>query len=127
MLDFFVVPIRRLDYQKRVTDYSDLATSPTIAYLVLSCEEGGRRGPDQFRLISDLVQVKVAPTHKLLRRRAALAYTRCFWSILSIGQQTVAADCILRRDSPVPTTEATMPLASVLSLLDVGAEPSRMA
>ena len=119
--------IARLEYNKRVTEYSDLATSPTIAYLVMACEEGGRWGPDQFRLIRDLIRVKVAPTHPLLRRRAALAYKRRFWSILSIGAQTVAADVILRRDSPVPTTDVAMPIATVLSLLDVGPEPSRMA
>ena len=118
--------IARLEYRKRVTECADLATSPTIAYLVLACE-GGRWGPDQFRLIRDLVRIKVAPIHPLLRRRAALAYTRRFWSILSIGAQTVAADCILKRDSPVPTNDIVMPLASVLPFDDVGPEPSRMA
>ena len=106
---------------------SKLINSPTIAYLVMACEEGGRWGPDQFRLISDLVRSKVAPIHPLLRRRAALAYKRRFWSILSIGAQTVAADIILRRDTPQPTQDVAVPIASVLSLLDAGAEPSRMA
>ena len=38
--------IRRLTYRKRVTVYSDLATSAELEYLVLACEDGGRWGPD---------------------------------------------------------------------------------
>ena len=118
--------IKSLTYNKRATEYSDRATSPQIEYLVLACEEGGRWGPDQHRLLRSLVRTKVASIHPLLRRRAALAYTRRWWSILSIGAQTVAADCILGRDSPVPAPTTVLPLASVLPLLDVGTEPSRM-
>ena len=105
---------------------TDLATSPQIEYLVLACEEGGRWGPDQHRLMRSLVRTKVALIHPLLRRRASLAYTRRWWGILSIGAQTVAADCILGRDSPVPAPTTVLPLASVLPLIDVGTEPSRM-
>jgi hypothetical protein len=118
--------IDRLTHRKRVTEYPDLATSPQIEYLVLACEEGGRWGPDQHRLLRSLVRTKVASIHPLLRRRASLAYTRRWWGILSIGAQTVAADCILGRDSPVPAPTTVLPLASVLPLIDVGTEPSRM-
>ena len=116
----------RLTHRKRVTEYPDLATSPQIEYLVLACEEGGRWGPDQHRLLRSLVRTKVASIHPLLRRRASLAYTRRWWGILSIGAQTVAADCILGRESPVPAPTSALPLASVLPLIDIGTEPSRM-
>ena len=118
--------IDRLTHRKRVTEYPDLATSPQIEYLVLACEEGGRWGPDQHRLLRSLVRTKVASIHPLLRRRASLAYTRRWWGILSIGAQTVAADCILGRESPVPAPTSALPLASVLPLIDIGTEPSRM-
>ena len=118
--------IKRLTHNKRVYEYSDLATSPQIEYLVLACEEEGRWGPGQHRLLRSLVLTKVASIHPLLRRRAALAYMRRWWSILPIGAQTVAADCILGRDSPVSTPTAVRPLASVLPLLDVGTEASRV-
>ena len=118
--------IKRLTHNKRATGYSDLATSPQIEYLVLACEEGGRWGPDQYRLIRSLVRAKVASIHPLLRRRSALAYTGRWRSILSIGAQTVAADCILGRYSPVPTPATVLPLASVLPSLDVGTETSRV-
>ena len=98
-----------------------------MEYLVLACEEGGRWGPDQFRLVRDLVRLKVAPIHPLLRRSAALAYTRRWWHILSIGAQTVAADCILGHDSPIPTPDTDLPLASVLTLAEIAPAPSRMA
>ena len=68
--------IKRLTHNKRVTEYSDLATSPQIEYLILACEEGKRWGPDQHRLLRSLVRTKVASIHPLLRRRAALACTR---------------------------------------------------
>ena len=92
------VTIRRLTYSKCVTEDPDLATSAELEYLVLACEEGGRWGPDQFRSVRDLVRVKVALIHSLLRRSAALAYTRRWWHILSIGAETVAADRILGQD-----------------------------
>ena len=118
--------IDRLTHRKRVPEDPDLATSPQIEYLVLACEEGGRWGPDQHRLLRSLVRTKVASIHPLLRRQASLAYTRRWWGILSIGAQTVAADCILGRESPVPAPTSAMPLASVLPLIDIGTEPSRM-
>ena len=117
--------LRRLTYRKRVTEYSDLATSAKLEYLVLACEEGGRWGPDQFRLVRDLV--KVAPYHPLLRRSAALRYTRRWWHILSLGAQAVAAGCVLGHDSPIPTPDTDMPLATVLSLAEIAPESSRLA
>ena len=119
--------IRRLTYNKLVTEYADLASSAELEYLVLACEEGGRWGPDQFRLVRDLVRLKVAPIHPLLRRSAALGYTRRWWHILSLGAQTVAADCILGHDSPIPAPETVMPLATVLSLAEITPESSRLA
>ena len=107
-----------------MTEYLDLATSAELEYLVLACEEGGRWGPDQFRLVRDLVRLKI---HPLLRRSAALRYTRRWWHILSLGAQTVAADCILGHDSPIPTPETVMPLATVLSLAEITPDSSRLA
>ena len=89
----------RMRYRKCVTEYSDLATSSEIIFLVLSCEEGGRWGPDVHSLVKDLVKTKVAPLHQLLRRSTALAFTRRWWSILSIGAQTVAIECIINQRS----------------------------
>ena len=93
-------------------------------------EEGGRWGPDQFRLVRDLVRLKVAPIHPLLRRSAALGYTRRWWHILSLGAQAVAAGCVLGHDSPLPTPDTDMPLATILSLqslAEITPESSRLA
>ena len=78
-------------------------------------------------MVRDLVRLKVDPIHPLLRRSAALAYTRRWWHILSIEAQTIAADCILGQDSPIPTHETDMPIATVLTLAEIAPEPSRMA
>ena len=65
----------RLTRQKH-NDYPELVASDRIRYVVLACEEGGRWGPDVFEVVSDLVRLKVAPLHPMLRRSAAHAYTR---------------------------------------------------
>ena len=113
-------------YRKCVTEYSDLATSSEIIFLVLSCEEGGRWGPDVHSLVNDLVKTKVAPL-PLLRRSTALAFTRRWWSILSIGAQTVAIDCIMNQRSPCLAYGKILPLENILPLADMTPVPSRMA
>ena len=50
----------------------------------------------------DLIALKVAPIHPLLRRSCALGYIRWWWSILAMGAQKAAVDCILNQDSPIP-------------------------
>ena len=56
--------------------YPELVASDRIHYVVLAVEEGGRWEPDVFVVVRDLVRLKVAPLHPLLRRSAALACTR---------------------------------------------------
>ena len=89
--------IERLTDQK-YDKYPELVHSDRVHYVVLACEEGGRWGPDAFKVVEDLVKLKVAPLHSLLRRSAALAYTRRWWAILAMGAQSAAVDCILGRD-----------------------------
>ena len=76
-------------------------TSDRVHFVVLACEESGRWGPDVLAVINDLVRLKVAPSHPLLRRSAALAYTRRWWSILAMGTQSAAIDCIFGRGPQV--------------------------
>ena len=77
-------------------------------------------------MVEDLVKLKVAPLHSLLRRSAALAYTRRWWAILAMGAQSAAIDCILDRDPQVWVPHEAPSLASVLAGADVTPEPSRM-
>ena len=37
--------------------------SDCVHYVALACEEGGRWGPDVFKVVADLVKLKVAPLH----------------------------------------------------------------
>ena len=76
---------------------------------------------------NDLVRLKVAPLHPLLRRSATLAYTRRWWSILAMGAQSAAIDCILGRDPQVWVPHGEPPLATVLADADIAPEPSRIA
>ena len=117
--------IDRMTRQK-YNKYPELVHSDRVHYVVLACEEGGRWGPDVFKVVKDLVKLKVAPLHSLLRRSAALAYTRKWWAILAMGAQSAAVDCILGRDKQVWAPEGSPPLASVLAWADVAPEPSRV-
>ena len=117
--------IERLTDQKH-DKYPELVASDRVHYVVLACEEGGRWGPDVFEVMTDLVRLKVAPLHPLLRRSAALAYTRRWWSILAMGAQSAAIDCILGRDPQVWVPHGEPPLASVLADADIPLEPSRV-
>ena len=118
--------IDRLTDQKH-DKYPELVASDRVHYVVLACEEGGRWGPDVFTVMYDLVRLKVAPLHPLLRRSAALAYTRRWWSILAMGAQSAAIDCILGRDPQVWVPHGEPPLATVLADADIAPEPSRIA
>ena len=117
--------IERLTDQKH-DKYPELVASDRVHYVVLACEEGGRWGPDVFTVVNELVRLKVAPLHPLLRRSAALAYTRKWWSILAMGAQSAAIDCILGRDPQVWIPQGSEPLASVLAHADLAPKPSRL-
>jgi len=117
--------IERLTRQKH-NDYPELVASDRIRYVVLACEEGGRWGPDVFEVVSDLVRLKVAPLHPMLRRSAALAYTRKWWAVLATGAQSAAIDCILGQDPQVWVPRGAPPLAVDLAWADVAPEPSRL-
>ena len=104
----------------------ELVSSDRVNFLVLACEEGGRWSPGVYRVVKDLVDLKTAPLHPLLRRSAALAYTKRWWGILSMGAQTAAIDCILGQDSPVTLHGQDPPLATVFQWADLGPEPSRL-
>ena len=110
--------------QQKHRDYPELEESDRVRFVVLACEEGGRWGPDVHEVISDLVRLKVAPLHPLLRRSAALAYTRRWWSILAMGAQSAAVDCILGQAPQVWVPDSVPPLASVLAWADIAPEPS---
>ena len=64
--------------------------------------------------------------HPLLRRSAALAYTRRWWSILAMGAQSAAIDCILGQDPQVWAPQGSPPLGQILADADIGPEPSRV-
>ena len=117
--------IQRLTHQK-YEKYPELVHSDRVHYVVLACEEGGRWGPDVFTVVKNLVDLKVAPLHSLLRRSAALAYTRKWWAILATGAQSAAIDCILGQDPQVWVPRGAPPLAVDLAWADVAPEPSRL-
>ena len=106
--------------------YPELVSFDRVKLLVLACEEGGRWGPDVYWVVKDLVDLKTAPLHPLLRRSATLAYTKRWWGILLVGAKPAAIDCILGQDSPVTLQGQDPPLAAVFQWADLGAEPSRL-
>ena len=117
--------VERLTDQK-YDKYPELVSSDRVHYVVLACEEGGRWGPDVFKVVADRVKLKVASLHPLLCRSVALAYTRKWWAILAMGAQSAAIDCVLGRDQQVWVPHGSPPLASVLAWADIAPEPSRV-
>ena len=67
--------------------YGDLA--------VLASETGGRWHETARGMVSRLVQTRVQTVHPLLRRAAALAYSRRWWSLLSVALQHTVASSLL--------------------------------
>ena len=106
--------------------YPELVSSDRVKFLILACEEGSRWSPGVYRVVKDLVDLKTAPLHPLLRRSATLAYTKRWWGILLVGAKPAAIDCILGQDSPVTLQGQDPPLAAVFQWADLGAEPSRL-
>ena len=68
----------------------------------------------------------MAPLYPMLRRSAALAYTRKWWAVLAAGAQSAAIDCILGQDPQVRAPQVAPPLASVLAWADIAPDPSRV-
>ena len=101
-----------------------LPTASTTSFLAV--EEGGKWGPDVFTVVRDLVRMKVAHLHPLLKRSTALAYTQRWWSILAMQAQSAAIDCILGQGSQVVVPRASPPLAEVFGWADIAPEPSRV-
>ena len=52
--------------------------------------------------------------------------TRRWWSILAMGAQSAAIDCIFGRDPQVWVPHRPPPLATVLAEADIAPEPSRV-
>ena len=65
---------------------------------VLACETGGRWHDTARSMVSRLVQTRVEREHPLLRRAAALAYHRRWWSLLSVALQHTVVSSLL--DTP---------------------------
>ena len=68
--DYDGVAIERGIAAKHST-YPELVSSDRVKFLVLVCEEGGRWSPEVYRVVKDLVDLKTAPLHSLLRRSGA--------------------------------------------------------
>jgi len=112
---------------KRTKKYPEFARSQYIDFLTPGIEVGGRFNNDAHQVINGLVQWKTARVHPLLRRSAALAYTKRWYSIISLATQSAHITTI--RNLPVnpalPTVEEPL-LADVLILADVPPTPSRI-
>ena len=82
--------------QNKERTYPELAVpNPYGDLTVLVCETGGRWHDTARGVVSRLVQTRVQTVHPLLRRAAALAYSRRWWSLLAIALQHAVASSLL--------------------------------
>ena len=78
--------------------YPELAVpNPYGDLKVLACETGGRWHETARGMVARLVQTKTQTVPPLLRRAAALAYHRRWWSLLSVALQHTVAVSLLDR------------------------------
>ena len=85
--------IRRAEDRKRRT-YPELCGTRAQRLRVLASEIGGRWSDDCIDLMKLLVQVRARRAPRFLRRSAAVAWKRRWWSILSIAVQTSLASTL---------------------------------
>ena len=91
------VSLRRARADKE-TKYWELLGSNEAHLVVLACEVGGRWSAEATAMVRDLVAARVREAVPLLRRSAALAWHRRWWSILSCAaQRSVAATLLDQR------------------------------
>ena len=76
--------------------YPELAApNPYGDLTVLACETGGRWHDTAQGMVSRLVRTRVATVTPLLRRAAALAFSRRWWSLLAVALQRTVASSLL--------------------------------
>jgi hypothetical protein len=76
--------------RKRRT-YRELGSGRYGKLLVLSCEVGGRWGPDSLKLVAQLAKQKARAAPALLRGAARAAWLARWWGLLSVAAQSALA------------------------------------
>ena len=108
------------DEETRETDYPDVQRSPHAHLLSLSVETYGRWGPDSLQLVRQLAKYKNAQHTEILQQSITLAYSKRWWSLLSVALQKAIAGAILRQEGGDLTeaceTVALLPLDELLDL-----------
>ena len=93
-LDYYLKDPSRVTTSPR--DHTELASpNPYDDLTVLACETGGRWHETARGMVSRLVHTRTQTVHPILRRAAALAYTRRWWSLLSVALQHTVAMSLL--------------------------------
>ena len=98
-----------------------------ILSFALRTKKRKKRGvTETYKAIPRNIWQGLRSQEKMLRRSAALAYTKKWWAVLATGAQSAAIDCILGQDPQVWVPRGAPPLAVDLAWADVAPEPSRL-
>ena len=118
----------RARYDKRRA-YPELHGSPACTFLTLACETGGRWSKEVKNFVRALTTHKSEQYTRALRKSMKLAYTRRFWSLLSVAALkgiTASVEGIGEIDDSGSFLQ--MPhFEEVLAGLDIPPEVSRLA
>ena len=118
----------RARYDKRRA-YPELHGSPACTFLTLACETGGRWSKEVKNFVGALTTHKSEQYPRALRKSMKLAYTRRFWSLLSVAALkgiTASVEGIGEIDDSGSFLQ--MPhFEEVLAGLDIPPEVSRLA
>ena len=108
--------------------YPELSAGGPQHLVVLGAEVGGRWNEGALRLLRDLVRVRAQRAPPALRKAAASAWTRRWWSQLDVAVQQAVASTALGNAWPAPTCASNPPGPELDQILHMAepAGPSRL-
>ena len=77
-----------------------MVSSDDARFIVLGCETYGRWSPEASALVRDLACLKAREAAPVLRDAAKQAWSRRWWSLVSVGAQRAVAEALLARAGP---------------------------
>ena len=101
--------------EKKAKTYPELVSSSRCKFLVLAGEVGGRWSDTTCRLIRDLATAKSQEAAPRLRKSAAFAWEKWWWSMISVATQNALAATLVDDAPHMPHAwEGTAPPLGIL-------------
>ncbi len=93
--------------------YWDLVASPHCHFLVLAAATGGRWSPELLEFVRQLARFRAESEPALLRRSYQLAFTRRWWSLLSVALHNSISESL---DPDLDVSACVFPVADAVDV-----------